>query len=63
MQGTQSTVLCIYVAMICQTQNDPWTRSLSIPCALCIVQGWFLHYYFLLFQSTFPTDVSEILAV
>jgi len=40
MQGAQSTVLRIYVAMICQTQNDLWTRSLYIPCDICIVQGW-----------------------
>jgi inner membrane protein involved in colicin E2 resistance len=25
--------------MICQTQNDLWTRSLYIPCAVCLVQG------------------------
>lgn len=40
MQGSQSTILYIYVAMIYQTQNDLWTRSLYIPCALYIVQGW-----------------------
>jgi hypothetical protein len=26
--------------MICQTQNYLWTRSLHIPCAVCLVQGW-----------------------
>lgn len=40
MQGAQSTILCIHVAMIRQTQNDLWMRSLYIACAVCIVQVW-----------------------